>query len=212
MVRQSAGWSCSEVSFTSEISFRQTWHQKIYRDLPPLVCSWENQFFNINTCKWPSTSSLKSFTWFWWVVNELIPIYFSSHQHAQHMTSQILLILIDFDIFWGTFWSGTRKDIKKQQTAINSNLTDFSCSFKFSDEKNPSHLHFKYINLYYAVGGYNCLYLSDVQNLCCFTELPVCSIKMWEICILWQSQISSNVIINCVYGSCCLTIYGSIDY
>ena len=26
-----------------------------------------------------------------------------SHQHAQHMTSQILLILIDFESFLGTF-------------------------------------------------------------------------------------------------------------
>ena len=28
---------------------------------------------------------------------------FSSHQHVQHMTSQILLILIDFDSFFGHF-------------------------------------------------------------------------------------------------------------
>ena len=28
---------------------------------------------------------------------------FSSHQHVQHMTSQILLILIDFDSFLGHF-------------------------------------------------------------------------------------------------------------
>ena len=60
------------------------------------VCSPENQFFNISSCKWPSTSSLKSFTWFWRGIDELLPIYFSSHQHVQHMTSQILLILIDF--------------------------------------------------------------------------------------------------------------------
>ena len=50
---------------------------------------------------------------------------FSSHQHVQHMTSQILLILIDFDSFFGHFliWnysslklynSGTRGDIKKR--------------------------------------------------------------------------------------------------
>ena len=49
---------------------------------------------------------------------------FLSHQHVQHMTSQILLILIDFDSFFGHFliWnyssldfynSGTRRDIKK---------------------------------------------------------------------------------------------------
>ena len=50
---------------------------------------------------------------------------FSSHQYVQHMTSQILLILIDFDSFFGHFliWnysplnpynSGTRRDIKKR--------------------------------------------------------------------------------------------------
>ena len=50
---------------------------------------------------------------------------FSSHQHVQHMTSQILLILIDFDSFFGHFliWNysslnlynfGTRRDIKKR--------------------------------------------------------------------------------------------------
>ena len=50
---------------------------------------------------------------------------FSSHQHIQHMTSQTLLILIDFDSFFGHFliWnyssldfynSGTRRDIKKR--------------------------------------------------------------------------------------------------
>ena len=50
---------------------------------------------------------------------------FSSHQHVQHMTSQILLILIDSDSFFGHFliWnysslnrysSGTRRDIKKR--------------------------------------------------------------------------------------------------
>ena len=39
--------------------------------------------------------------------NELLMSYylliFSSHQHVQHMTSQILLILIDFDSFFGHF-------------------------------------------------------------------------------------------------------------
>ena len=50
---------------------------------------------------------------------------FSSHQYVQHMTSQILLILIDFDSFFGHFliWnysslnpynSGTGRDIKKR--------------------------------------------------------------------------------------------------
>ena len=50
---------------------------------------------------------------------------FSSHQHFQHMTSQILLILIDFDRIFGHFliWdysslnrynSGTRRGIKKR--------------------------------------------------------------------------------------------------
>ena len=50
---------------------------------------------------------------------------FSSHQHVKHMTSQILLILIDFDSFLGHFLIrnhstlnlykfGTRRDIKKR--------------------------------------------------------------------------------------------------
>ena len=52
---------------------------------------------------------------------------FLSHQHVQHMTSQILLILIDFDsFFWLTFSSETslvetvitRKDIKKTVIAL----------------------------------------------------------------------------------------------
>ena len=48
---------------------------------------------------------------------------FSFHQHVQHMTSQTLLILIDFDNFFGHFLiqnysplnfynSGTKRDIK----------------------------------------------------------------------------------------------------
>ena len=61
------------------------------------VCSPENQFFDIGSCEWPYTSSLKSFTWFGRGIEELLPFYFSSHQHVQHMTSQILLIFIDFD-------------------------------------------------------------------------------------------------------------------
>ena len=54
------------------------------------VCSPENQFFNIGSCEKVSLGSdevLKSYYLF----------IFSSHQHVQHMTSQILLILIDFD-------------------------------------------------------------------------------------------------------------------
>ena len=66
-------------------------------------CSPENQFFNINSCKWPSTSSLKVSLG----SDELLMSYYlfivSSHQHVQHMTSQILLILIDFDSFFGHF-------------------------------------------------------------------------------------------------------------
>ena len=61
------------------------------------VCHPENQFFGVSSCKWPSTSSLKGFTWFLLGIDELLPIYFLIHQHIQHMTSQILLILIDFN-------------------------------------------------------------------------------------------------------------------
>ena len=61
--------------------------------------------FNINSCEWPSTSSL-------WKVSPgsdkfLISYYlfiFSSHQHVQYITSQILLILI---AVLPTFWSWT---------------------------------------------------------------------------------------------------------
>ena len=86
------------------------------------VCSPENQFFNISSCKWPSTFSLKSFTWCWRGIDELL--IFLSHQHVQHMTSQILLILIDFDrvfdhlLIWNNsssnrYNSGTRRGIRE---------------------------------------------------------------------------------------------------
>ena len=53
------------------------------------------------------------------------PYSFSSHQHVQHITSQILLILIDFDSCFAHFFicnysssnlynSGTGRDIKKR--------------------------------------------------------------------------------------------------
>ena len=58
------------------------------------VCSPENQFFNINSWKWPSTSPLKSFTWFWRVIDELLPVYFflPSTYPAHDVTN-----FIDFD-------------------------------------------------------------------------------------------------------------------
>ena len=114
------------------------------------VSSPENQFFNISSCKWPSNSPLKSFTWFWWGIDELLPIYFSSDEHVQYMTSQNLLILIDFDSFIGHFliWnysplnlynSGTRRDIKKQSTAFILVFAALSNSVI----KKTFHLHFK---------------------------------------------------------------------
>ena len=89
------------------------------------VCSPENEFFNISSCQWPSTSSLKSFIWLWRHIYELLPVYFSFHKHVQQMTSQILMMLIDFDRVFGHFLirnysslnrynSGTRIDIKGQ--------------------------------------------------------------------------------------------------
>ena len=52
----------------------------------------------------------------------------SFHQHIKHMTSQILLILIDFDSFFRALFDlkllihlyncGTRRDIKKRETVI----------------------------------------------------------------------------------------------
>ena len=61
----------------------------------------ENQFFNISTCKWPSASSLKRFTWFWRVIDELLPIYFfiPSACPAQDVTN-----FIDFHWFRQSFW------------------------------------------------------------------------------------------------------------
>ena len=60
-------------------------------------------FFNINSCKWPSISPLKKVSH---GSDKLLMSYylfiFLSHQHVQHMTSQTLLILIDF---FATFWS-----------------------------------------------------------------------------------------------------------
>ena len=86
------------------------------------VCSPENQFFNISSCKWPNTSSLKSFTWFWRGIEELLPIYFfiPSTCPTHDVTN-----FIDFDWFRHFFghWnysslnrynSGTRTDIKKR--------------------------------------------------------------------------------------------------
>ena len=61
------------------------------------VCSRENQFFNIGSCEWPYTSSLKVSLGSDEVLKSYYLFIFSSHQHVQHMTSQILLILIDFD-------------------------------------------------------------------------------------------------------------------
>ena len=89
------------------------------------VCSPENQFFNISSCKWPSTSSLKSSLGSDDLFMSYYQFIFSFHQHVQHMTSQILLILIDFDRVFGHFLiqnysslnrcnSGTRRDIKKR--------------------------------------------------------------------------------------------------
>ena len=68
------------------------------------VCIPDNQFFNINSYKCLSRLpflkiSLSS--------DELLMSYylfiFLFHQHVQHMTSQVLLILIDFDNFYGHF-------------------------------------------------------------------------------------------------------------
>ena len=98
-------------------TIKEVWHR---------VCSPENQSFNISSWKWPSTSSLKSFIWFWWGIDELLPVYFSSHQHVQHMTPQILLILIDclatflseITLFLNFYNFGTGRDIKKRETVI----------------------------------------------------------------------------------------------
>ena len=90
------------------------------------VCSPENQFFNINSCEWPSTSCLKSFTWFWQVLDESLSIYFfipASTCPAHDVTNFIV-----FDWFWQLLFalliwnysssnpynSGTRREIKKR--------------------------------------------------------------------------------------------------
>ena len=58
------------------------------------------QFLNTGSCKWPSTSSLKSFTKFQQGMDELLPIYFfiSSTCVAHDITN-----LIDFDLFQRSF-------------------------------------------------------------------------------------------------------------
>ena len=45
---------------------------------------------------------------------------FSSHQHVQHMTSQILLILIDFDSFFGHFliWNYSSLNLYNSGTKV----------------------------------------------------------------------------------------------
>ena len=114
------------------------------------VCSPENQFFNISSCKWPSTASLKSFTWFWRGIDVLLPIYFF------HRTSVSSTWRHKFYWFWlistafsGTFWSETThlqtliaSNQKRYQETVNGDLPDFCCSFKFGNKKT-FHLHFK---------------------------------------------------------------------
>ena len=117
------------------------------------VWSLENQFFNISSCKWPSASSLKSFTRVWQGINELLPIYFfiPSTCPAFIRTVEIkglndLTNFIDFDWFRQSFdhfsiWnysslnrcnSGTRRDIKKLIFAglSNSAIKTFHFHFK----------------------------------------------------------------------------------
>ena len=73
---------------------------------------------------------------------------FSSHQHFQHMTSQILLILIDFDSFFRHFliWNYSSLDFYNSGTlkleTVNGDLPEFCCSFNFGNIKT-FHLHFK---------------------------------------------------------------------
>ena len=55
---------------------RNKWFMFTMKEVWDRVSSPENQFFNISSCKWPSTSCLKSFTWFWWGIDELSPIYY----------------------------------------------------------------------------------------------------------------------------------------
>ena len=109
------------------------------REVWDRVNSPENQFLNVSSCKWPSTSSLKVSLGSDEVLMSYYLFIFSSHQHVQYMTSQNLLILIDFDCFFGHFLignysplnlynSGTRRDIKKRSTAFFLIFAAFSNS------------------------------------------------------------------------------------
>ena len=57
------------------------------------VCGPENQFFNNSSCKWPSTSSLKSFTWFWRGIGELLT---SAHACAEVKALHRFVQFLDF--------------------------------------------------------------------------------------------------------------------
>ena len=103
------------------------------------VCSPENEFFKISSCKCPSTSSLKSFTWFWRGTDELLLIYFFIPSACPaHVTN--LLILIEF---LTTFWSETTHiyivitlELEEILRNYKQRSSWFLLLFKFSNKKH----------------------------------------------------------------------------
>ena len=114
------------------------------------VCNPINQFFNISKWKWPSTSSLKSFTWFWTGIHELLPIYFfiPSACPAHDVTN-----FIDFDWFRQSFWQLFDLKLLFFKLFITLELKEIlrngkwpsswlCCSSKFGIKKTTFNLHF----------------------------------------------------------------------
>ena len=98
------------------LTIKEVWDQ---------ACSPENQFLASAVANDRSLPLWKVSLGSDQVLTSYYLFIFSSHQHVQHMTSQMLLILIDLDSFFGHFliWnyssldfynSGTRRDIKKR--------------------------------------------------------------------------------------------------
>ena len=103
------------------------------------------------------------------------PFIFSSDQHVQHMKSQILLILINFDSFFWHFLIWNYSSLNLSNSGTRSMLRNskrrsswFSCSLKFT--KKPQHFS--------CTLKENLFYLSTIPSK---GSLNHCS---WEICTL----------------------------
>ena len=105
------------------------------------VSSPENQLFNISSCKWPSTSSLKTFTWFWWGTNELLPIYFfiPSTCPVHHVTKFIKKRLTAFFLIFAALSNSaikkkhficTLNKIQNSLISLNDSISHIGCPNK----------------------------------------------------------------------------------